>query len=292
MKAMLIISPRSYVTAAFDLLFPVLAESVVEWLEDLRINDWWEYFIYKPRVSIFGETELMDREKHSGNPFPKKGNIDDLKEHFDEYYLNKLINKDRVVYVDNKKFFYPKLNPISMHHNEVSQLLLDLEEYRNDWAHRGKRAPKGESSDIEEKAWADLAIKKIRDIADYLDKPDVEKRISILLFKMKCDWIDDSTELPSHTELLDWLYNNVVGYVLAPNSPVNEDVKARVEISFDNIKKFAEASLDRSASRYVIDYYWNAIRGKTDVYDEINKHGKIKTFEDVVEEFTKYCYKE
>ena len=75
--------------------------------------------------------------------------------------------------------------------------------------------------------------------------------------------------MPSHTELLDWLYDNVVGYVLAPNSSVNEDVKARVEISFDNLKKFAENSLDHSASRYVIDYYWNAIRGKTDLLKQM-----------------------
>lgn len=124
-----------------------------------------------------------------------------------------------------------------------------------------------------------------------MKKPDIEKRLSILLFKMKCDFIDANTNLPSHSELIEWLYVNVVERVIDPNSPVTKEAKMRVESSFNNLIDFANAASLKTASSYVVDYYWNAIRDKTDVYDKIKDPvDNIPTFEDVVEDFTKFCY--
>ena len=106
---------------------------------------------------------------------------------------------------------------------------------------------------------------------------------------MKCDWIDDDTKLPSREELLDWLDENVVSHVLAPDSPVGKATKKRVEKSFIDLKEYAKKASENTAPRYIIDFYWNAIRGKTDVYDSLAIQ-KVITFEDVVEDFTKFCY--
>jgi hypothetical protein len=172
-------------------------------------------------------------------------------------------------------------------------MISELTDYRNDWAHRGKRAPKEVVAD--EKVWAEVAIDRIKEIAVSLQKPLVVKRISILLFKMKCDWIDDDTILPPRTKMLDWLRKEVVDQVTAPSSPIGKKTKERVEKSFDNLEKYVMEASEKTATRYIIDYFWNAIRGKTDVYTAIaleGKKDKVPTFEDVVEKFTKFCYNE
>jgi hypothetical protein len=288
---MLVISPRSYVTAAFDLIFPDLAEAIVEWLERLRPDDWWEYYINKSKVAVFGRVELNKRKEYFGKPFPTVGSIDDLMEHFDEYYLNKLINGKLNETINGRQKIH--VNPKAEKPKEkvVAKRLEKLGIIRNDLAHRGKRALKKYRIEVDDKDWAVQALCHIRDFADYLNKPDVAKRISILLFKMKCDWIDKNTKLPPYRQLIEWLEKRVVNHVIAIDSTVEKAYRERIEKSWNNLKKYADESSEDTASRYVIDYYWNAIRSKTDIYEEITNTQKgIPTFEDVVEKFTDECY--
>jgi len=279
---MLIISPRSYVTAAFDLLFPVVAECIVTWLKYERPDDWWEFYIYIPREEIFGKETIRRKEENTGKLFPEKGDIEDFKEYFDEYYTNKLINK---------RGFKPKHS--NNHDKKVASLLSEVGVIRNRLAHPGIRDLHNYRVLLGEREWAESSILKTREFANHLKKDVVAKRISILLFKMKCDWIDDNTDLPSHDELIKWLNKHIIRHVIAKESPIKDDYKKRVQKSFENLKHYVKESSEHAAPRYVIDYYWNAIRAKTDVYDEIKSHDKkrITTFEDVVEGFTNLCYK-
>ena len=129
---MLVISPRSYVTAAFDLLFPELAEEVEKWLKRLRPDDWWQYYIYEPREEIFQKDELFKREQYYGKPFPNNGCLEDLIEHFDEHYLDRLVNHSPQ---------RPERERYSRE-REMADLISDLSKIRNDWAHRGRRVLK------------------------------------------------------------------------------------------------------------------------------------------------------
>ena len=73
----------------------------------------------------------------------------------------------------------------------------------------------------------------------------------------------------------------------------NNNIRDRVNNSFNNLIEFTDnASSSNSASRYIVDYYWNAIKSKTEIYDEIKRHEGIQSFEDVVEPFTEFCYGE
>jgi len=275
---MLVISPRSYVTAAFDLLFPELIKHVFRNLSSVKTCNWWTDIVYKQRDYIFGNAP--DALKRFCDEYEQYNDPDThyrLFDYFDEQTVCKLVksHEARKYFNSNELIIYSEILSI-----------------RIEWAHR--KYPQTELYDDEKakREWADLAIRYLRDVSHYLKKPDIEKRISILLFKMKCDWIDENTEFPPYEELLKWLDNEVVSQVTADDSPVDELMKQRVQKSFDNLKIYTGKASERTASRYVVDYYWNAIRGKTDVYDAITENGKkkIPTFEDVVEAFTELCY--
>jgi len=270
---MLFVSPRSYVTAAFDLIFPELLEYV---FVKLSFNtNWWKDIVYENKEYIF-KNDINLREQLNEDFLPEY--YDELFDYFDEHTLCKL-----VLTYSARRFF---------DRNDL-KVFEELLEIRIQWAHRKYRQPEFYDDEKPKREWAESAINYLRYIAEYVVKNhNIKKQISILLFKMKCDWINDNTKLRSHKELLKWMYEEIIIKVTASDSPVDDTMKQRVKRSFEELEKYADAVSPDTASRYVVDYYWNAIRGKTDVYDEINKHGKIKTFEDVVEEFTKYCYKE
>jgi len=271
---MLIISPRSYVTAAFDSLFPALIGHVFDTLSP--VGNWWPNLVCKNKNMLFKDDEIY-----------KMVSVDDvpdcyaaLFDYFDEYSLCSLVlNYSSMHFCDKDLYRFRKLRKI-----------------RNEWAHRNynddyRRAAVYDDEGSKRK-WAITSILDIRGVAHHFKEVDIEKSISILLFKMKSDWIgiEEGTELPDHDKLLEWLYENVVQQVVDDESPVKSDTKDRVNRSFNNLIDFANVASPKTASRYVVDYYWNAIKAKTDIYDEIKKHKDIPTFEDVVEKFTEYCY--
>ena len=271
---MLIISPRSYVTAAFDQLFPTLLEHVFEVLSPM--NNWWEDLVFGNKTDLFIK-EI--RSKITEDDIPEHYAV--LFDYFDEHSLCILVvDYARKHFSDDDYEWYKKLLVI-----------------RNEWAHRnyGKTYREAVVYDDEEskRVWAISKISVIKKAAEYFNKSDIAEDISILLFKMRCDWIgiNDDVNLPAYNKLLDWLYENVVEKVIDDTSPVSGEVKDRVNSSFNNLVEFVSGpSKSNSKSMYIIDFYWNAIKAKTDVYNEIRKHVGIPSFESVVEEFTEFCY--
>jgi len=271
---MLIISPRSYVTAAFDSIFPTLIEYVFDKISP--VNNWWTDIVCLNKDYIFSNWEVRELIYEDEVPDCYAALFD----YFDEYSLC------RLVWFYSKKHFTDR----------DLKMFKKLYDIRNEWAHRDYKQEYRQAAVYDDEAskrkWAILSIQDIRRVANYLGEKDIAKRISILLFKMKCDWIgiEDNIELPTHGKLTNWLYENVVSRVISDDSPVNDETKERVKNSFSNLIDFANVASPKTASRYVVDYYWNAIKAKTDVYYEIKRHDNIPTFEDVVEPFTEYCY--
>jgi len=275
---MLIISPRSYVTAAFDLLFPVLLEYLFTRIK--KNNEWWDDFVYTYRDDLFSknynDSDIRDQVIEGFRPQCYR----ELLFYFDEQILCKLVLN-----------YIPRY--LLKDYGIDKEIFNKIKKIRNKWAHRNYRQEEHYIDEKAQRKWAESSILLIRDIASIdLKNPIVDKKISILLFKMKCDWINDDTRLRSHKELLKWISDNVVIKVTASDSPVEDFMKARIIKSFEELEKYVDKVSPKTASRYVVDYYWNAIRGKTDVYDEIDKHNNVPTFESKVEEFTNYCYKD
>jgi hypothetical protein len=271
-------SPRSYVTGAFDLLFPALLKFIYTRFMDLKKHNWWEDYVCKNkrnregRPIVFTDEMCNHLEKHmDSNPDYKPYDINDLYDWFDELSLLKLVLQNDVV-----KLFKPE-----------AKVFGDLKKIRNDWAHRGRTGEKWGADELKEKEWAVGSIQTIRNAAkNVLRRTDVENHISTHLAKMEYDWIWEvkKPELRSHTELIGWLYNRVVKSVIARNSPVCTKIKNRVIKSFDELKDKAKTP------EYVVDYFWNAIKQKSEVGHEIRKHG-FDAFEDICAEFADYCYK-
>jgi len=271
---MLIVSPRSYVTAAFDSIFPALIEYVYDKLSP--VNNWWIDIVCKNKDDIFSNWEVRELIHEDYVPDCYAALFD----YFDEYSLCRLV------------WFYSKKHFIERDLKKFKKLY----NIRNEWAHRDYKQEYRQADvyddETSKRKWAISSIQDIRSVANYLGEKDIAKRISILLFKMKCDWIgiEDNIELPTHGKLTKWLYENVVSRVISDDSPVSEETKERVKNSFNNLVDFVNVASPMTASRYVVDYYWDAIKAKTNVYYEIKRYDNIPTFEDVVEPFTEYCY--
>jgi len=276
---MLIMSPRSYVTGAFDLLFPALLKHIYKRFIDLKKDNWWEDYICKHkrdskgRPIIFTDEICKHLEEHmKDNPKYKPSDILDLYDWFDELSLLKLV----INVNDVRNLFKPEI--------ETYEKLRDI---RNDWAHRGRIGEKWGADELKEKGWAVDSINTIKEAARTpLRRTDVENQISTHLAKMEYDWIwmVKKPELRSHTDLIEWLDKKVMKRVIARNSPICEKIKTRVERSrkelIDNAK----------TPEYVIDYFWNAIKQKSEVGSEI-KRNNYDSFEDVCADFADYCYK-
>ena len=271
---MLIISPRSYVTAAFGQLFPALLEHVYDVLSPM--SNWWANMVLTNKAKLFSD-EIQ--KKISENDVPDNYAV--LFDYFDEHSICIL-----VLDYAKRHFSDGDLN-----------LFKKLLTIRNEWAHRNYRESYWQAAVYDDEAskrkWAISSLIELREVAKELNVQDISEDISILLFKMKCDWIglDDDVDLPPHKVLLDWLYENVVEKVIDDSSPVCDEVKLRINNSFNSlIEVVSGSSNSASKSLYIIDYYWNAIKSKTDVYKEIKRHDGIPTFEGVVEKFTEVCY--
>ena len=292
---MLIISPRSYVTAAFDLVFPTLLEYVFMKFSsqsELSPNsNWWVEVVCneKQKKYIFGNDEERQdiRDRIEEQNIPEHAIA--LSDYFDEYSLFKMVSKS----YGAEKYF----------EEEDRKIFKKLLEIRNEWAHPDYAHTSTYDADKPKRVWAESAInyiryaihylKKVYIVKDFIEDMNIEKYLSILFFRMKCDWIDE-TKLRPHNELIEWLYKEVVEPAVDDISPVSDEMRNRINGSFNEMIDYANATSERSessASRHVVDFYWNAIKSKSNVHDDMKSYSKsIKTFEDVVEHFTKYCY--
>jgi len=271
-------SPRSYVTGAFDLLFPALLKCIYDRLIGLQKLNWWDDYVLnnkrdnKGRPIVFTDEMLNHLEQHmEKNSDYKPIDIVDLYEWFDELSLLKFAISGKV-----RKLFNPEIETFEK-----------LRNIRNEWAHRGRFGEKWGANELKEKEWAVNSINIIKNAAkNTLKWTDVEYQISTHLAKMEYDWIwiVKKPELRSHTELIDWLDKRVMKKVIAKNSPVCEKIKGRVERSR---KKLLE---DAKTPEHVVDYFWNAVKEKSEVGNEIKSCG-LDSFEDVCAEFADYCYK-
>jgi len=110
------LSPRSYITGAFDVLYIPLTKYIYRQLAGNK-SDWWEVYILKTEQVIF-----YDHETH--DPLPHIGDLKTFREHFDECHLLRLVLRSEI-----KKLF-PE---------EIVSMFAGLNSIHNDWVHRGIR---------------------------------------------------------------------------------------------------------------------------------------------------------
>ena len=60
--------------------------------------------------------------------------------------------------------------------------------------------------------------------------------------------------------------------------PINNEIRQRVLRARNDLICHAKNS------EFVIDFFWNAVKNKTDIYFELKKHG-LTTFEDICARF-------
>lgn len=267
---MLVLSSRSYVTAAFDLLFPALLEYVFNSIS--RVDDWWKIYVCDNKVDVLSKE---NRKKVRENKVPERW--EDLYDYFDEYFILKLVTE-----IPDVSWLFG---------NEI-QHLRKLYKIRNEWAHRGGGQKRKNSSEVNEKEWAEKAYKEMIESAEMLKRyvnaadsyPDIVNQLQALRSKMEFDWITKNVKLRPHYELIKYLDENVMNRVCKPSSPVDAKIRNRV---LNSQKKLHS----KKTSEEVIDFFWDAIKVKTEVYDEIKKHD-LPTFEDICAEFAKFALQE
>lgn len=262
---MLVLSPRSYITGAFDLLFPVLLKHVYNTFS--YINDWWSEYVFENRNDIFTDNIIKKRVEIERNFEPK--NIDDLYDYFDEASLLNLIN------------FIPfNINSIFANKKHFK----DIKSIRNEWAHRGDRIKKWKDDEHGEKEWAINSFHKIKRTAELLNEPKLANELSTLLSKMEHDWLCKDLVFRTHTELIKFLDEKVM-IAVCESKIINNEIKQRVINSRDKLIKKAKTP------EYVIDFFYNAIKEKNIIHTELNKNG-LNTFESVCAEFAVFCLKD
>ncbi|MCL2072274.1 MAG: Swt1 family HEPN domain-containing protein [Oscillospiraceae bacterium] len=258
-----ILSARSYITEAFDLLFPALLDYVLDVFSSKE--NWWDEFFFE---------ELVKADRKSDLKIPKgltPESWEELLDYFDESSLLKIVTD---IYRDVRRHFSPDIR-------DQFAILLDI---RNEWAHRGYKQHKGESYEQREKAWALDSLGKMIETAKTMDYPYIESQLSALKSKMEYDWISNNLELRPIEELKTFLYVNVI-------SQTEESDVLEITIKNRILRSWAELVENAVTPDDIIDYFWNAIKEKTEVYFELKKHN-LMTFEDIRAEFAVMCLQE
>ena len=122
------------------------------------------------------------------------------------------------------------------------------------------------------------------EIAKMIRREDCAKQLSALMSKMKFDWLTKDTELRSHKVLIEFLEKEVLYQIYESDCPIDESIKERIRHFHDRLKQV-------KTPEEVIDEFWNAIKIKGEVYDEVKEHNLI-AFEDVCAKFAAFCYAE
>ena len=151
---MFMLSPRSYITGAFDVLYNPLTSYIHKRLSENN-NDWWTAYVLKAEGAMF-----RDSETHQ--PLPTGGDLKTLREYFDEYNILKLVMRREI-----KKLF-PE---------EIVGMFAILLGIRSDWEQR----------EIRTTSQADRAITQMISFAKLLNSPSAAEKLSEIAKKMKTD---------------------------------------------------------------------------------------------------------
>ena len=169
---MVMLSPRSYITGAFDVLYNPLTEYVYKQLSGNR-SDWWEAYVLKAEGAVFREMEAHE-------PLPDKGDLKTIRDFYDEYYLLKFVLRREI-----KKLFS----------EEVVGMFAILLRIRNDWAHRN----------IQTTSQASRAITQMIGFANLLGFPSAARRLVNLRVKLQTDEIERNLKLSTRESLIGYL---------------------------------------------------------------------------------------
>jgi len=255
---MQVLSPRSYVTGAFDLLFLVLLERVYDRLK--TVPDWWVKYVIDYTDKLFSDPKLRELVENSYKP----DCWEDLFEYFDEYSLLKLVTDKKI---NARKHFKSEI--------EIFDGLMII---RNDWAHRGRYDNKWGDDGALERDWALIACNDLYDAAEFLNRDDIANQIFTLIMKMEHDWISRDVKLRPYNELIAYLDEHVMKKVCESDLPIDNEIRQRVLRARNDLFTHAKNS------EYVIDFFWNAVKNKTDIYFELKEH-ELTTFEDICARF-------
>ena len=267
------LSPRSYVTEGFTILYSPLSEYVCKTLAKTE-NDWWYKYIWKTAPKIF-------TVKHDCGELPEKGNLSTFRKYFDELALFKLISHENLAI-------------ISLYNPMVVELSKKLRKIRDDWAHRDWKRNQEKRHSFE---WADSALTIMRKLAGIITSSDVALanndaglRIRVLQEQMNIDESNRRYELIGKP---DDLKHFIDSKVLIENEKrlntgetrLNDEEKDKMQRKINSTRDMLDVL---ETAEGVIAFFWDAIMYKSDSYNLTKKFGV--SFEDVRDDFDKLCY--
>ena len=260
----MLISHRSYVTAAFDILYDDLTDYICKALNDKR-TDWWSFYIYKNKDDIFDEKYLNIKD------LPQLGDIEDVRKHFDEHRLLRLItHRER----NDIRIIFEKQTP------GIISIFEELSVIRNDWAHR--------DFDRNSFAWARDSIQLMINLAEMICCDDKAELLIKLRIKMSIDNQNANIKLAPREELIQFLEEKVISPT--ENAICTVDFKYQDELK-EIIFRSRELLANTSTSEEVVNFFFNALIKRGYRYDVIRKGGDhLPTFEKVREEFGFLCF--
>jgi len=250
-------SPRTYITEAFDILYPELVNYVYQKLSDTGArNDWWDKYIYNEKIikEVFGE------ENNQFKTMPNSGDAITLRKFFDDAALLKLIMNDGVVSVFNKDF------------PEVLNRCGDIKEIRNKWAHRDE--------ETYTYFWVSNEVQNIIAYAkEIFASHDCVKKLDNIYSNIQRD-IDKKLKIKSHEEVYKFLDKFLVENYESPNACLA--LKEKIKRSRDVLRKTKTA-------KEVVDFFENALLDRGESYKAVKDCG-LSSFEDIRKDFYKACY--
>ena len=196
--SVVVLSPRSYVTEAFEVLFQMLVDFFFISLSNKR-DDWWEEYIYKKKISLKLDDEL-----------PKRGGKKDLLYSFDELALLKLGESLIDVFSKNDRTVFSKLKVC-----------------RNNWAHRNKKLTFH---------WAKDVFKLMIEFSNSKGYYKHEAKLVSLRTKMQMDEFNAHQTLNSRDNLIQFLEDRIFKVVdKSPNA--TEELRGIVKRSREILEK-------------------------------------------------------
>jgi len=252
------LTPRSYVTEAFDLIYFPFTLYVCEKFEKTGEN-WWDKYIHKTKRDVFRE---------DGKTLPKKGNLKDFRDNFDELALFKLISNNSV-----KSVFLKNL--------VVTILSEKLVLIRNEWAHR-----EGSHSFC----WADEALKTMIKLAKAIESDETIEKLKILRDGMRVENRYRTRKLIATPDTLKCFLNKEIlavneKHLTTGNKNLSDN---EVTEALRKIRHSREMLDELKTTEGVVAFFWSAIIYKNDSYALTKQFGI--TFEEKRDDFDALCY--
>ena len=252
------LSPRSYVTESFDILYNPFSEFIFKALSGAG-SDWWNKYFHKTKHDVFNDRQVR---------LSKKGSLNEIREHYDELALFKLFSCSPI-----KVAFLSK--------PEIIKLSNKLHKIRNEWAHRGFP---------HSYPWANDALQAMIKLSIEIGSTDTADKISVLREKMLIDKKNrDRDFISTATELKQFLEDRIFKKNEKTLNAAPEGISAKeVSDALAKIKRCRDALDDITSPEGVVAFFWNAIIYKNYSYETTRKFGV--TFEDMRDEFDLACF--